>query len=340
MKQYMSRIVGNESIRAKLCGDVLADKLPHAFIFEGAKGTGKHTLALNVAAALACERRDSAVPCYECPSCRKIFQRKSPDVIFVDSDGKATLGVDVIRALKNDAVMIPNELDFKLYVIEDADKMTEQAQNALLLTLEEPPSFVRFILLCERAELLLETIRSRAPIMRTKPISLEQMDDYLCTADSRALQLKRQAPEQYAELLMAADHGIGAALDFLDPQKFAPVKDLRALATDFCVMAIDGTGAKEALTVISRFSSKRDKLHEQLNCTSRALTDLILLKKSEDAPLAFFADRELCAQLCDKVSLRSLYDLNSALLAAIDANTRNANVRLILIKLLSDAHII
>jgi DNA polymerase-3 subunit delta' len=236
--------------------------------------------------------------------------------------------------------MIPNDLDFKLYVIEDADKMTEQAQNALLLTLEEPPSFVRFILLCQRSELLLETIRSRAPVMRMQGVTLDELDAYLCKTDSRAEQLKSRSPSEYAELLMAADHGIGTALDFLDPQRFAPVKDIRTLALDFCVMAIDGTGAKSALMTIARFSSKRDLLSEQLSCLARALTDLILLKKSENAPVCFFADRDLCVQLCDKVSLRTLYDLNRAVLDAIEANNRNANVRLILIKLLTDAHII
>lgn len=338
----MSRIVGNNAIKNKLCGDIVSDKLPHALIFEGAHGTGKHTLALHTAAALACDRRktDAPLPCCECAECKKILCKNSPDVITVGCDGKATLGVDVIRALRTDVRLVPNDLDFKLYIIEDADKMTEQAQNALLLTLEEPPQFVRFILLCEKADLLLETIRSRAPVLRTEPVSCDDLDAYICANDRRAAQLRLSSPAEYAELIMAADHGIGAALEYLDPKVFAPVKENRALALDFCVMATESQGAKKALPLVSRFSQKRDMLAEQLECLSRAVTDLILFKKSEQAPLEFFSDPELCAELCDKVSIKFLFDLNSAVLCAIDSNKKNANVRLTLIKMLSDAHVI
>lgn len=342
MRQYMSRIVGNEAIRNKLCSDIISDKLPHAFILEGAKGTGKHTIALNVAAALACERiRENAdVPCGECAECKKILSYKSPDVITVGCDGKATFGVESIRFLKTDVVTVPNDLDFKMYIIEDADKMTTQAQNAFLLTLEEPPSFVRFILLCESAELLLETIKSRAPVLRTQPVTLEELDGYLCKNDRRAAQMKLSTPAEYAELLMAARHGIGTALEYLDPKTFAPVKEMRALALSFAEAATSGEGARVTLPLISRFSQKRDVLSKQLLTLCETVSDLLALKKSDSATLEFFSDRNLGVELCDRVSISALYDLNCAVLAAIEAIQRNANVRLTLIKLLSDAKLI
>ncbi|MBQ9112113.1 MAG: hypothetical protein IJY08_00870 [Clostridia bacterium] len=343
VRQYMSRIVGNRKLCEKLCRDVLADKLSHALIIEGARGTGKHTVALNIAAALACtekHRPDGDVPCGVCRGCRKVLEGKSPDVITVGCGGKATLGVDAVRFLREDVHTVPNDLDFKVYMIEDADKMTIQAQNAFLLTLEEPPAFVRFMLLCESADLLLETIRSRAPVLRTEPVSNEDLEKYICEADRRAAQMKLSSPAEFSELIMAASHGIGRALEYLDPKAFAPVKEMRELARSFVNEATDTSDPRRIFPILSRFSQKRDILAKQLACLSTAVNDLIMLKKSDSAPLSFFADRNRAIELCDRSSSTFLYDLGSAVLTAIDSNSRNANVRLTLIKLACDAKLI
>ena len=342
MGMYMSRVVGNRTVCNKLCGDIVAGKLPHAFILEGARGTGKHTIAINTAAALACERRHQGadVPCGECPECKKILSYKSPDIITVGCEEKSTLKIDSIRFLKNDVHTVPNDLDFKLYIIEDADKMTVQAQNAFLLTLEEPPSFVRFILLCENSDLLLETIRSRAPILRTEPVSHDDLDRYLCETDRRAAQMKLSSASEYAELLMAANHGIGSAIEYLDPKRFAAVKEMRSLTVYFIDVATSGANAKTALSLLPRFSQKRDVLAKQLSNLSEAITDLLLLKKSDSSPLEFFADRDLGIELCDRVSMSFLYEIGTAVMSAINRNERNANVRLNLTKMLSDSKMI
>lgn len=341
MNGYMNAIVGNKSIRQKLCSDIHADKLSHAFIIEGSRGTGKHTLAMNVAAALACSHKSAGtIPCYECSECRKILAGNSPDIITVGCDGKATFSVETVRYVKEYVHTVPNDLEFKLYIIEDADKMTVQAQNAFLLTLEEPPSFVRFILLCENAGLLLETIRSRAPVLRTEPVDNASLDEYICKVDRRAAQLKLTSPSDYAELIMAAKHGIGTALEYLEPKSFAPVMDIRALAIDFCDTATSTPSAKAVIPLLSRFSQKRDILSKQLSALSEAVTDLTLLKKSDDAPLDFFANRNFAIEICDRVSLSFLYTLSCAVMDAIDKNQRNANVRLLLLKLISNAGLI
>ena len=182
MRQYMNNIIANESLRNRLCEDIIEGTLSHAYIIEGKRGSGKHTVATLTAAALACEEKKNAelpLPCMNCPSCRKILQGLSPDVIKVSSLEKATIGVDTIRFLKEDVSLVPNDLENKVYIIEEADKMTDQAQNAFLLTLEEPPSYVVFFLLCENSEKLLETIKSRAPILRTEPVSIELIDEYI-----------------------------------------------------------------------------------------------------------------------------------------------------------------
>lgn len=343
MHRYMENVVGNTRIRKKLCDDILAKRLPHALIFEGARGTGKHTIATETAAALACtaDRTSGApLPCGVCPECKKILGHLCCDVITVGRGDKATLGVDAIRFLKEDVHTFPNDLDFKLYVIEDADKMTEQAQNALLLTLEEPPSFVRFILLCENSELLLETVRSRAPVLRTEGVTNEQLDEYLVSHDTRAAQMKMSSPREYAELIMASKNGIGRALEYLEPKAFAPVKDVRTLAFEFVDAATQGASARAILSNLPRFSQKREPFALQLATLSDAVCDLILLKKDDEARLTFFADRERAIEMCDRCSTSFLYKLSEAILEAQAANARGANVRLITVEMLLNAELI
>lgn len=344
MVRYMSEVVGNRALCEKLCLDVIEDKLSHACIIEGPKGTGKHTIAKNVAAALACTSRPETAgrfPCLECADCKKVLEGDCPDLITVGCDGKATIGVETVRFLREDVRTVPNDLDFKVYVIEDADKMTPQAQNAFLLTLEEPPSYVRFFLLCESAELLLETIRSRAPVIRTQPIDNDELDRYLCQKDRRATAMKLANPKEYAELIMASKNGIGAALGYLEPKDFAPVKELRKLVTDFVDAATQGEKASVIFPMLFKgFSQKRDALIPQLTLLLEAVNDLMLIKNTDDVRLRFFADRDRAMELSDRVSMSFLYGFNEAVLSAIDSLQRNSNVRLTLIKLASDASMI
>lgn len=343
MKRPMTSIVGNDGLKSRLSNDILAGTLPHACIIEGPRGTGKHTVARMCAAALACSQKNDSekpIPCLECPECKKVLEGKSPDLIFVGTEDKATIGVEAVRFLREDVRIVPNDLDYKIYVIEDAEKMTVQAQNALLLTLEEPPEYVRFFLLCENARLLLETIRSRAPIHRTEPLDSKQIDEYLCATDKRAAQMKLTSKKEYGELLKAAGCGIGCALEYLDPKRFAPILERRKLALEFVSAAVHASGSLSVLSTVFKFPQKRDALRDQLLTVSDAIRDLILLKKSDSAPLVFFVDVNEAIELCDRVSLPFLFRLEERVNRAIDDNARNANVRLALTRLASSAEII
>lgn len=343
MKVAMPEIVGNDALKQRLCRDILSSSLSHAYILEGADGSGRHTLALNSAAALACEAKNDAnapLPCGVCPACKKILERKSPDVIFVGSDGKATLGVDAARFIKEDVYTVPNDLDDKIYIIEDADKMTPQAQNAILLTLEEPPSFVHFFLLCNNANSLLETIRSRAPILRTEPIERDAMAEYICSHDRRAAQMKLSSPKEFEEIITTASGGIGKALDLLEPKVWKPIHELRSFVEELVAAAVSSSTARTILPLLSRFSSKRDVLERELMTLSEGLRDLILLKKSDDAPLTFFCDRNAAIELCDRTTISFLHEFYSAVTNAIEENKRNANVKLLILKMAISAKLI
>lgn len=344
MKPVFTNIVGNRTLCENLSADVLKKELPHAFILEGRRGSGKHTIAKNVAAALTCTAQhdpSAPIPCLCCDACKRILENKSPDVILIGRDeDKSSIGIKSIRHLREDVRFLPNDTSVKIYIIEEADRMTEEAQNAFLLTLEEPPSYVYFFLLCESASALLETIRSRAPILRTEPIPTELIDRYLCERDRRAAQMKLAEPARYHELLCAADMSIGVALEFLEPKSFEPILRTREAISEFLEAAIRREGAQKTIRLLLRMPTKRDALQEHLQLLSHALRDLLLLKKSDHAPLVFFSDRDRAIELCDRTTLTSLYRFYEAVGQTIEELKRNANVRLSLTKMALSAELI
>ncbi len=336
MREYLSRVVGNQALRRRLGEELARGAISHAYIIEGPAGSGKHTLAREIATALSCEHRasrDLPLPCNTCVTCRKIGGGNSPDVITVSrEEDKATMGVDVIRRLREDVPLYPNDLDVKIYIIEDAHTMTIQAQNALLLTLEEPPPFVMFLLLTERAELLLETIRSRAPILRMQPIDDEQMTAYVLdpARPEVAREAKALPSEEFSALLRMANGCIGRAVTLLEAQKRAPVLARRTAAEQLCEALAQGKGADELLATVLSFGTTREDLLARFGVITEAFRDLLVLTRTDTAPLVFFTDRERAIDLCARFSASRLLQLIAATEQAMEQLSANANVRLTL----------
>lgn len=339
MSEYFTNIAGNDALRKRLAREILSGSLPHAFIIEGHTGSGRRTLALNIAAALSCEARDGeAFPCLECAACRKILEAKTPDVIRITNDrDKVGIGVDSARFIRSDALTVPNDFEHKVYIIENADLMTVQAQNAMLLTLEEPHSYAVFILVCSSASSLLETVRSRAPVMRTEPLSDETLTQYLRSRDKRAAALLSSSEEREA-FLAAADGCIGKALTLLDPKERKPGNDRNSLAERCVKLLIFSQPASERLALLSEFPTKREDAVFVLAVVITALRDLILLKKSENVPLCFFGNRETALELSCSVTMSKLIALYERVERASDSLMRNANLRLTLTVMLETAH--
>ena len=343
MKRAMTEIAGNRELCKRLAADIASGALSHAYILEGATGSGRKTIALNVAAATACENRfenSHPLPCLCCTSCKKILGKKSTDVIFVKDESKSTVGVDIARFLKEDVRIVPNDIDDKFYIIENADKMTTQAQNALLLTLEEPPSFAHFFLICNNDDSLLETIRSRAITLRTQKLSDKEIEDYITAHDTRASQMKFTSPKEFNELIKASRGGIGKALEYLEPKAWKEVKAQRDFIRSFIFESLTRRSAESIITMLSKFSSKREILADELLLLALAVRDLIVLKKSDSSSLEFYCDPNEAIELSDKVSLSFLYTLYQSIDIAIEENKRNANVRIMIMKLAVNSGII
>lgn len=143
-------------------------RLPHAIILEGANATKRLEFASLLAKALVC-REDAKIvrPCGKCPDCLKAESGSHVDIKIVEGKNKSkTVSVEDIRNVRSDAYVVPNEAERKVYIITSAHKMNETAMNAFLKVLEEPPSYVNFILECEDKAMLLQTVKSRCAAFR------------------------------------------------------------------------------------------------------------------------------------------------------------------------------
>ena len=340
---YFPNIVGNGALIHRLSKDISEKRLSHAYVIEGARGSGRHTIAKEAIAAIECESARVAnctLPCGNCKSCEKILSGKSPDVITVGlEEDRATIGVETIRNLKNDIYTAPNDLSIKAYIIEDADLMTAQAQNAFLLSLEEPPSYIIFFLICENSENLLETVRSRAPTLRTQKLSHLELEEYLLENDGRAAELKSGSPREWAEIICASQGSIGSGIELLDAKKRARMLEYRGVAKGLVAM-LGRSNRTAALEAISSFGTKRAEVCRQLAFLQYALRDLLLLKKCETAPLCFFEDRDEAAELSTHFTAHGLLSLYDASLVALDDLEANANVRLTLMNMMQSAGLI
>lgn len=152
------KIVNHPQVRDYLTAAFARKTVPHAFLISGSDDAEKRELAKILAGAIVCTGESS--PCDACPACKKASSGTHPDIIWKECEG-ASIKVDEIRAIRRDAYLVPNDGEKKVYIINDADKMTQEAQDALLKILEEPPRFTTFILLCYNHNSLLVTVMSR-----------------------------------------------------------------------------------------------------------------------------------------------------------------------------------
>ncbi len=138
--------------------------LPHAVVIDGSTYEERLSLARTLASSVICESPEQR-PCGNCVACKKVLAQSHPDIITIlPEDGKKTLSVKIIREMREDAFLMPNEAEKKVYIIAKGEAMQDEAQNALLKILEEPPRSVMFIILCTTHSVLLNTVLSRVAV--------------------------------------------------------------------------------------------------------------------------------------------------------------------------------
>ena len=179
MHLNLKSLAGNGRLRQMLENRRVG--LPHACLISGAVGSGRHTLAVLISAAMVCQAgEEDERPCRNCGQCKKVFAGIHPDVNVItgSAEGKP-ISVDQVRQLRADAYIRPNEGRRKVYILENAGEMNPSAQNAMLKLLEEGPDYAAFLLLSENPGAVLETIRSRCEQLPLSPVSLSESEAYL-----------------------------------------------------------------------------------------------------------------------------------------------------------------
>lgn len=210
-------ILGNRQIIRNIKTAVSSGKISHAYIINGAEGSGKRLLARTMAKALEC--LGDSTPCGICDSCRVFESDNHPDVIYVQPKKTKSLGVDDIR----EQVIEPSAIkqyhyQYKIFLIENADTMTVQAQNSLLKTLEEPPAYAVFILTATNLDHFLSTVLSRCVIFKMRGLSVEEISNYL--------KLKKDIiPEQAQVFAEYAQGSIGNALKIAQSEEFGAMRN-------------------------------------------------------------------------------------------------------------------
>ena len=214
-------VVGHSEIIQYIQNAVTEDKVSHAYILNGEKGSGKKMLAGLFAQTLQCEK-GGAEPCYECHSCKQAVSGNHPDIIWVTHEKPNSISVDDIRVQINGDIQVkPYNGKYKIYIVPDADMMTVQAQNALLKTIEEPPAYAVILLLTENAISLLPTICSRCVKLKLRNIKDQLVKRYLME--------QLQVPDYKADVCTAFAQGnIGKAAMLAGSEHFNEIKDEEA----------------------------------------------------------------------------------------------------------------
>lgn len=275
-----SEVVGQKQILNHLQTAINTNKVSHAYIFDGEKGCGKKFVANAFAKALQCEV-GKGIACNKCKSCIQAENRNHPDIIRVIHEKPNSISVDEIRTqLVGDVQIKPYSSAHKVYIVADADKMTPQAQNALLKTIEEPPAYAIIILLTTNAASLLPTILSRCVTLSFKPVP---------DADVKAYLMEHvQVPDYQADICVAFAQGnIGKAVQLASSENFTEIK----AAALHLLRNIEKMDISEVIAAVKAVSEFKVDIQDYLDLLAVWYRDVLYFKATKDVNGVIFKDQ-------------------------------------------------
>ncbi len=294
-------MIGQDQIKEHLITALQRNKISHAYILHGERSSGKEFIARLFAMALQCERRNSeegagtAEPCNECHSCRQALSDNQPDIIRVQHEKPNTIGVEDIRTqINQDIVIKPYSSPYKVYIINEGEKMTPQAQNALLKTLEEPPAYAVIMILTTNLDAMLPTIVSRCVVLHMKPAPDEAIRSYLMK--------QLQVPDYKADVCVAFARGnVGKAKALATSEEFDNIKaDAVSL-----LKYIGDMDTSEMVNAVKKIGEYQFNIDDYLDMIAVWYRDVLLFKATNDANHLIFKEE---IQYIKKVADRSSYE--------------------------------
>ncbi len=328
---FFSDVFGNTETKERLGRAILKNAFPHAFIIEGPKGCGKHTFSLSLAAALNCQSRESGkLPCHVCNNCRRIFGKNFVDVKYITrKDAKNTIGVDEIRSMREDIYMSSTESAYKIYIIEDAQTMTPQAQNALLKIFEDPPFGVVIFLLCDSIQQILSTIKSRAQLIRMQRLTDEDVQGALLE-DAKFSSLSLTAPDAFTAAIKLSHGSIGRAKEMLTDEWRTELAEERKNASEILSLLVPSNEKFKIYSAIQSLPQKRNEFSNSMHMILDGLRDLILSKYSDTSSFLFYTDKETVVGLASRIGHARLLRFYDAFTAARNKCEKNGNMNTII----------
>ena len=318
-KMGFGAIIGHDDVVGHLQNAIRTNKISHAYIIGGERGSGKRLLATVFAMALQClepqHMEQGVEPCQVCASCRKLQSGNHPDVIFVTHEKPNSIGIDDIREqLIGDIAIRPYESRYKIYIVDDASKLTLQAQNALLKTIEEPPAYAVILLLADNPDALLPTITSRCVRLNLKPVSDDEMKDYLMN--------QLHVPDYQAEIEASFAHGnIGRAKHLAESSDFMEMtEDVIRLLKNSRRMDVAAM-----IEVVKAWSADKQDIYDRLDIFSMWFRDVLLFKATREVDGLIF--KEEINAISERASVSSYEGIEKILEAIRTAENRlRANV--------------
>lgn len=309
-----SDIIGHNQIVEHLKNAIRMEKVSHAYILNGENNAGKMMLAEAFAMALQCEEHGEE-PCLECRSCRQAREHNQPDIIYVAHDKPNVISVDDIRhQLNNDIVIKPYSSKYKIYIVDEAEKMNVQAQNALLKTIEEPPTYGIILLLTTNADSFLPTILSRCITLNLKSVHEDLIKSHLMK--------KYQVPDYQADVCAAFAQGnVGKAIQLASSDGFNELKS----ATISLVKKIEDIDLYELNQQIKEISEYKSRIDEYFDLLTLWFRDVLYMKATNDVSNLIFKDEVY--DIKKQAAKRDYSGIENILKALEQARVRlNANV--------------
>ena len=285
--QRFADLVGQDPIRTTLERAVSTNRVAHAYLFAGPRGSGKTTTARLVAKAMNCAKRreGEAEPCNECPSCLEITAGTSMDVLEID--GASNRGIEEIRNLRENVKYAPSGGKSKVYIIDEAHQLTDFAWNALLKTLEEPPAHVRFVFATTEPLEVPDTIASRCQVFEFRRLRAEELVRHLMTVakaegakleDEAAALIARASEGSVRDALSRLDQALSVSPDGVTASIVAQALGLAGLDAYFELgEALASRDPKLALETLDRLHDRGMDVEEVADGLTHHLRQLLLL---------------------------------------------------------------